>query len=159
MPSQAGAAIGLFHLRLPTGGCPYLIPLKARILFRPLDSSTVPHNIPFFVVATGNSQTLGFTSISPTSCLPAFRNISSVSGALALFNEFIRFSRIFCNYEYRQFFQETGFVYLFLCNVYLVRDINSPIYFHQSTNIFLMKFSVMIISMTLWNAYWCPLKI
>ena len=30
---------------------------------------------------------------------------------------------------------------------YLVRDINSPIYFHQSTNIFLTKFGVMIISM------------
>ena len=28
---------------------------------------------------------------------------------------------------------------------YLVRDINSPIYFHQSTNIFLTKFGVMII--------------
>ena len=32
---------------------------------------------------------------------------------------------------------------------YLVRDINSPIYFHQSTNMFLTKFGVMIISMML----------
>ena len=30
---------------------------------------------------------------------------------------------------------------------YLVRDIISPIYFHQSTNIFLSKFGVMIIVM------------
>ena len=36
---------------------------------------------------------------------------------------------------------------------YLVRNINSPIYFHQSTNIFFR------ILMMLWNAFWCPLKI
>jgi hypothetical protein len=32
---------------------------------------------------------------------------------------------------------------------YIVRDINSPIHFHQSTNIFLTKFGVMIISVML----------
>ena len=32
---------------------------------------------------------------------------------------------------------------------YLVRDINSPIYFHQSRNIFIAKFGVMIISIML----------
>ena len=32
---------------------------------------------------------------------------------------------------------------------YLVRDVNSPIYFHQSMNIFLTKFGVMIILMML----------
>ena len=44
-------------------------------------------------------------------------------------------------------------------NHYLVRDINSPIYFHQSTNIFLTKIVVMIILLMLWNAFRCPLKI
>ena len=43
--------------------------------------------------------------------------------------------------------------------IYLVRDINSPIYFHGSSNIVLTKFGVMIILMMLWNAFWCPLKI
>ena len=42
---------------------------------------------------------------------------------------------------------------------YIVRDINSPIHFHQSTNIFLTKFGVMIILMMLWNAFWCSLEI
>ena len=42
---------------------------------------------------------------------------------------------------------------------YLVRDINSPIYFHQSMNTFLVKFGVMIILVMVWNAFWCPLKI
>ena len=41
--------------------------------------------------------------------------------------------------------------------VYLVRDINSPFYFHHSTNIVLIKFGVMIILMILWNAFWSDL--
>jgi hypothetical protein len=39
---------------------------------------------------------------------------------------------------------------------YLVHDINSPIHFHQTRNIFFTNFGVMIISMMLWNAFWSP---
>jgi hypothetical protein len=37
--------------------------------------------------------------------------------------------------------------------MYCVRDINAPIYFHQTTNIFLMKFGVMIILTILRNLF------
>ena len=37
--------------------------------------------------------------------------------------------------------------------IYRVRDINAPIYFHQTTNTFLMKFGVMIILTTLRNLF------
>ena len=36
-----------------------------------------------------------------------------------------------------------------MSDFYLVRDINSPVYFHQSTNIVLTKFGIMIILMVL----------
>ena len=63
-----GEGTGGFHRNLSIGGLTYWIPLKANIRLDPLDSSIVPHNKPFFVWATGNSQTFGFTSISPSSC-------------------------------------------------------------------------------------------
>ena len=63
-----GEGTGGFHRKGPIGGLTYWIPLKANIRLDPLDSSIVPHNKPFFVWATGNSQTFGFTSISPSSC-------------------------------------------------------------------------------------------
>jgi hypothetical protein len=42
---------------------------------------------------------------------------------------------------------------------YLVRDVNSQIYFYQIMNIFLAKVCFMIIFMMLWNSFWSPLKI
>ena len=39
-------------------------------------------------------------------------------------------------------------------NQYLTLDIKSPIYFHQTTNIFLRKICVIIFLMMMWNAFW-----
>ena len=56
MPDHWGNGLGGLNLKGPTGGWAYLIPLNARIRCPLLDSSMVPHSIPLFVMATGNSH-------------------------------------------------------------------------------------------------------
>ncbi|CAB4057119.1 unnamed protein product [Lepeophtheirus salmonis] len=66
IPSREGNRA--LNLKSPTGGLTCRIPLKARIRPPVRVSSMVPHNIPDFVIATGNSH-FPCTLISPSSRL------------------------------------------------------------------------------------------